>query len=119
MIDPEPTGIPGAGTRPGISGNVELTPTGDGLAASQSGFTIIPASSTMTAAQPVVFTFHITGADGRTVTRFLPNRDSVMDLYLIRSDVTGFQHVYPAMTGDGTWTAPLAAADPGSYRAVA
>jgi hypothetical protein len=40
-----------------------------------------------------------------------------MHFYLIRSDLTGFQHVHPSLSPDGTWTAPLAPAQPGTYRA--
>jgi hypothetical protein len=42
-----------------------------------------------------------------------------MRFYLIRVDLTGFQHVHPTMTGDGTRTAPLTAAAPGSCRLYA
>ncbi|MFD0529324.1 hypothetical protein ACFQ1I_24400 [Kitasatospora arboriphila] len=42
-----------------------------------------------------------------------------MHFYAIRSDLTGFQHLHPAMAADGTWTAPLAGLRPGSWRVYA
>jgi hypothetical protein len=42
-----------------------------------------------------------------------------MHFYLVRSDLTGYQHVHPTMAADGTWSAPLAAVRPGAYRAYA
>jgi hypothetical protein len=85
----------------------------DGLAAQAGGYTFKPASTTVTGA----FTFQILGSDGRPVTAFEPEQTKLMHFYLVRSDLTGFQHVHPTMAADGTWTAPLAGAAPGTYRA--
>jgi len=92
-------------------------PTGDGLAAESSGFRFAPVASSLPAGQPVSFSFRILGADGTPVTAFEPDQTKPMHFYLIRSDLTGFQHIHPTMATDGTWTAPLAAAQPGTYRA--
>jgi hypothetical protein len=51
------------------------------------------------------------------ITAFAPDQTKLMHFYLIRSDLTGFQHVHPTMAADGTWSADLAALSPGSYRA--
>ncbi|HJT03455.1 MAG TPA: hypothetical protein VJ757_07485 [Pseudonocardiaceae bacterium] len=61
--------------------------------------------------------FRITGADGKPVTTFKPDQTKLMHFYLIRSDLTGFQHVHSSMSTDGTWTAALAPAQLGAYRA--
>jgi hypothetical protein len=63
--------------------------------------------------------FQITGAGGKAVTEFEVDQTKRMHFYVIRSDLTGYQHVHPSMAGDGTWTAKLAAARPGAYRAYA
>jgi hypothetical protein len=86
---------------------------GDGLAASSGGYTFQPASTTLAGS----FQFRIVGPDGRPVTAFEPEQTKLMHFYLVRSDLTGFQHVHPTMAADGTWTAPLATAAPGAYRA--
>jgi hypothetical protein len=91
--------------------------TGNGLAADASGFRFAAATSSLPGGQSVSFQFRILGIDGKPVTAFEPNQTKLMHFYLIRSDLTGFQHIHPSMSTEGTWTAPLAPAQPGSYRA--
>lgn len=88
-------------------------PTGNGTQSSWAGYTLVPAPANT----PTSFAFHITGPDGATVTTFEPDQTKLMHLYLIRTDLGGYQHVHPTMAPDGTWTAALAAPAPGSYRA--
>jgi len=101
---------------PGMDMGSEPMPIGDGLSASSQGFTLAPVSTTLGSGG---FSFRILGADGKPVTAFEPDQTKLMHFYLVRSDLSGFQHVHPTMAADGTWTAPLAAASPGSYRAYA
>jgi hypothetical protein len=42
-----------------------------------------------------------------------------MHLIVVRRDTTGFQHVHPEMSADGTWSVPLTVPAGGSYRAFA
>jgi|GEM_PF-1076431 hypothetical protein len=106
---PMGSGMPGMGDMP----------TGDGLGATASGLTFAPSTTTPLVGQPATFRFQIRGADGAPVTAFEPDQTKLMHFYLIRSDLTGFQHVHPTMAADGTWTANLATAPAGSYRAYA
>jgi hypothetical protein len=85
----------------------------DGLAAESGGYKFEPASATVSGQ----FRFRILGPDGKAVTAFEPEQTKLMHFYLVRSDLSGFQHVHPTMAADGTWTAPLATAQPGVYRA--
>jgi hypothetical protein len=101
------TGMPG----------IDAMPTGDGLQATVSGLTFTPTTTSLPAGKQTAFTFRIVGRDGKPVTTFAPDQTKLMHFYLIRSDLTGFQHIHPTMTGDGTWTAPVQALQPGSYRA--
>ena len=73
----------------------------------------------MPAGRPAAFSFRIIQVDGRPVRAFEPDQTKLMHLYLIRDDLTGFQHVHPAMAADGTWTATLHPAVSGTYRAYA
>lgn len=106
---PASTGMPG----------MDDMPTGDGLAATGSGLTFVPASTSLGAGKAQPFAFQIRGSDGKAFTAFAPDQTKLMHFYLIRSDLTGFQHVHPTTTADGTWTAPLGALEPGNYRAYA
>jgi hypothetical protein len=94
-------------------------PAGDGLAASSAGFTMKPRTTMLPSGQPASYQFMIMNAAGKAVTSFETDQTKLMHFYLIRSDVTGFQHLHPTMAADGTWTAPVAATAPGSYRAYA
>ena len=95
------------GDMPGMS-----MPSGNGLADSVNGYTLV--LHTPPGAGPT--TLSITH-DGTPVTAFDPEQTKLMHLYLIRSDLTGFQHVHPTMSPNGTWTAPTKAVPPGTYRA--
>jgi hypothetical protein len=106
---PSSTGMPGMGDMP----------TGDGLAATGSGLTFAPSSVSLGAGKAQSFTFQIRGSDGKAFTTFAQDQTKLMHFYLIRSDLTGFQHIHPTMAADGTWTAPLRALQPGNYRAYA
>lgn len=86
---------------------------GDGLATTDQGYAIAPSGDSVAAAG---FAFRILGPDGKPVTAFEPEQTKLMHFYLIRSDLSGFQHVHPTMAADGTWTAPTEAAGPGTYR---
>jgi len=99
-------GMSGMGGMPMVSGN--------GLADTVNGYTLTlrtPPATTI----PAAATFTITH-DGNTVTQFDPEQTKLMHFYLIRSDLTGFQHVHPSMQPDGTWTAPTSAVPAGDYR---
>ena len=106
------TGMPGMG-------NGDPMPTGNGTRTSQAGYTFVPATTTLTAGQPTAFAFHITGPNNAPITWFVADQTKLMHFYLIRSDLSGYQHIHPTMANDGTWTANLAALSPGNYRAYA
>jgi hypothetical protein len=117
------TNSPGAATasttpaQSGMPGMTEPMPAGNGLSASQSGFTLKSATSTLNANTTNIFGFQITGPDGAPVTRFVPEQTQLLHFYLIRADLTGFVHLHPSMAADGTWTATLTAMAPGDWRA--
>ena len=92
---------------------------GNGLTAESSGFTFTPVTSVLPAAKFASFRFRIQAADGSPVTTFELDQTKLMHFYLVRSDLTGFQHVHPTMAADGTWAALLGSVQPGSYRAYA
>ncbi|WP_055588148.1 hypothetical protein [Peterkaempfera griseoplana] len=93
--------------------------TGDGLSDTQDGYRLAPATSRLAAGMPTAYRFTVMGPDGRPVTDFTLDQTERMHFYAVRSDLTGFQHIHPAMAPDGTWTAPLAALTPGRWRVYA
>lgn len=109
--------VPTTPAMSGMPGMTESMASGDGLSASQSGFTMAPATTTITAYAPSTFTFKITKPNGAPVTQFVPEQTKLMHFYLIRADLTGFAHLHPTMAADGTWSALLPAMPPGDWRA--
>jgi hypothetical protein len=113
---PSPSGSgDGMASMPGMDG----TSTGNGLAAAKDGYKMTSTAATLPVGKATDYRFTITGPDGKPVTDFAVDQTKRLHFYAVRSDLTGFQHVHPAMAGDGTWTAPLAALQPGTWRLYA
>jgi hypothetical protein len=109
--------MPTASGMPGMNmGSAEPMPSGNGLASTRDGYTLKLASTTLGTAG---LRFTITDSTGKPVTAFELDQTKLMHFYLVRSDLSGYQHVHPVMAADGTWTAPLTPAAPGTYRAYA
>ncbi|MEU6777498.1 hypothetical protein [Streptomyces sp. NPDC046759] len=100
---------------PGMDGSSA----GNGLAAAQHGYRMTSATAALPTGRASAYRFTITGPDGRPVTGFAVDQTKRMHFYAIRSDLTGFRHLHPTMAGDGTWSAPLAALRPGTWRLYA
>lgn len=87
---------------------------GNGLSASEDGYTLVLTSEPRPGT-PTPVTFMIT-KDGKPVTDFDVEQTKRLHFYLIREDLTGFQHLHPTMAADGTWSVDPAAMQPGTYR---
>lgn len=110
-----PSGSASASAMPSMSG---MNP-GNGLSASSHGYRMNAGAATLPAGKPTDYRFTITGPNGRPVTDFALDQTKRLHFYLIRSDLTGFQHLHPTMSADGAWTARLNALRPGSWRLFA
>jgi hypothetical protein len=111
-VPPGRASAPDTNSTGGMAG-MAMAP-GDGLADTAAGYTLA-VHSPPAATNPSAPSFMITHG-GVPVTAFLPEQTKLMHFYLIRSDLTGFQHVHPTMDPDGTWTAPTTSITPGAYR---
>jgi hypothetical protein len=90
-----------------------------GLQISQDGYRLTPLSPSLSTGTPQPFRFQITGPDGSPVTSYTTSHDKDLHLIVVRRDLSGFQHVHPALGGDGTWSIPLAVPAAGQYRVFA
>jgi len=90
-----------------------------GLQVSEDGNTLEVLSTGLAAGQSAEFAFRVVGADGHAVTAFEPTHDKLMHLIVARRDLSGFRHVHPVMSADGTWRIPLTFATAGDYRVFA
>ncbi|MEU9133482.1 hypothetical protein AB0D08_36250 [Kitasatospora sp. NPDC048540] len=111
-------GMPGMTGMPAMPGMAGM-PAGEGLASEQDGYRLDPATTTLAAGRAENYRFTVTGPDGRPVTAFAEVQTERLHFYAIRSDLTGYQHLHPTMAADGTWTAALAALEPGDWRLYA
>jgi len=98
------------GAMPGMS-----MPSGEGLSATVNGYTLSTMHATPMSGMNMPVTFTIT-KDGKPVTKFDAEQTKLMHFYVIRSDLSGFQHLHPTMASDGTWTVTPAEVSAGTYR---
>ncbi|MGH3787936.1 MAG: hypothetical protein ACRDRG_15600 [Pseudonocardiaceae bacterium] len=90
-----------------------------GLAVASQGYVLRPRARQFAPDELINFRFNIFTTQGQPVTAFTPRGNRRMHLVVVRRDITGYQHLYPIMEPDGTWTVPLRFDEPGSYRAFA
>ena len=89
-----------------------------GLLVTQDGYTLDLAAAALPAGPATPLAFRILGPDGEPVTAFDDSHEEDLHLIAVRRDLSGFQHVHPALASDGTWTTPLALT-PGTWRLFA
>jgi hypothetical protein len=90
-----------------------------GLQISQDGYRLQPLTASLTPGDTAEFAFRVHGPDGAPVTRYLPTHERDLHLIVVRRDLTGYQHVHPALGADGVWRTPLRVATAGQYRVFA
>ncbi|MFD5081784.1 hypothetical protein ACFWOG_03975 [Kitasatospora sp. NPDC058406] len=95
------------------------TPTTAAPSAERNGYRLTSDTGTLAAGTPAAYRFAVTAPDGTRLTAYRTEQTERMHFYAVRSDLTGFQHLHPEMAADGTWTAPLAALTPGTWRTYA
>lgn len=91
----------------------------DGLQVIEDGYRLQPISSGLAVGAAKPFQFRIVGPDDKPVTDYTVSHDKDLHLIVVRRDLSGFQHVHPDRAADGTWSIPLAVAEPGQYRVFA
>jgi hypothetical protein len=90
-----------------------------GLSLSSGGLTLVPARTDFAAGSKQRLEFRIVGSGGAAVTTYAVVHDKLLHLIVVRRDLSGFQHLHPAMAPDGTWGIDLTLAEPGMYRMIA
>jgi uncharacterized protein DUF4396 len=90
-----------------------------GLTASAGGLTLELGTTRMAPGDRAELRFRIVAEDGEAVRDFEVEHEKRMHLLLARRDLTGFQHLHPRMSADGTWSVPVTIAEPGEYRVFA
>ena len=90
-----------------------------GLAVSDDTFTMRMANRSARTGKRFELAFRIADDRGATVHDFDVEHTKRMHLIVVRRDLTGFQHLHPIESRDGTWRVPVTLHDAGSYRVFA
>ena len=90
-----------------------------GLAVEAAGLRLIIDRTRLAAGAREELRFRVVDEDGTALREFQTEHERRMHLIVVRRDLTGFQHLHPRMSSDGTWAAPLELEDAGSYRVFA
>jgi hypothetical protein len=90
-----------------------------GLAVAQDGLRLAPMDAQFPRGTTRAYAFRILDADGEAVTDFETEHEREMHLIVVRRDLTGYQHLHPRMTADGTWSVDMKLPEPGVYRVYA
>jgi hypothetical protein len=98
---------------------IEAVPGSDGLHAQLAGLRLAPLSRTVTAGASTTWRFRIIGCDGQPVRRFERDNTKLLHLIVVRTDLSGYQHLHPTLEADGTFAIELRTPRPGIYRAIA
>jgi hypothetical protein len=109
---------PGKTEKPAMGGMDAPQPV-RGLAVSENGLTLQLARRTAPQGSPFALAFRIVDRGGRTVRDFDLEHTKRMHLIVVRRDMTGFQHLHPSESADGTWSLPVTLPEAGSYRVFA
>jgi hypothetical protein len=90
----------------------------DGLSEIEWGYRLVPVTVPERIGPARLVEFRIVGPDGRAVTDFEVNATKRLHFFVVRDDMSHFQHVHPA-DGGGLWRTRVAIPDGGNYRMYA
>jgi hypothetical protein len=102
---------------PPMSG-MHMTDAHGGLAASEQGYRLKLLTTSATTGTSLI-RFEIVAPDGRPQKLYALDQTKRLHFYVVRDDLTGYQHVHPALGADGIWSIRLRFAAAGPYRLYA
>lgn len=87
---------------------------GNGLLSTVDGYTLKPSTTSLTVGEQTIH-FRILDPRGMPQTEYVQDQTKRMHFYLVRLDLTGYQHLHPTLS-TGTWSIKVNVAAPGPYR---
>lgn len=102
-----------------MAGMAPMAAGADGTRLTAAGLTIAPDSMRVSADRMTPWRFRILDRAGMPVRSFTRDQTKLLHLIIARTDLTGYQHLHPALAGDGTFSVAFRLARPGRYRAIA
>ncbi len=91
----------------------------DGSSSKLAGLTLDAGARTLRAGRPDTWRFRIVDCNGDAVRTFTRDQTKLVHLIVVRSDLTGYQHLHPTLAPDGTFSVGMTLRQPGRYRAIA
>lgn len=91
---------------------------GNGLTDKHDGYALSPVTLPDRRGKALPVAFRVLGPDGLATTEYEPVLSEPLHLYVVREDLSFYQHLHPALAGD-TWTAAVDVPDGGVYRLYA
>ncbi|MGH3587015.1 MAG: hypothetical protein ACRDQ0_11895, partial [Pseudonocardia sp.] len=82
-------------------------------------YELSPEATRLDVAAATQYRFRILAPDGTPVVSFAEIHEKQVHLIVVRRDLTGYRHLHPTTHGDGLWTVPLPALEPGEHRVFA
>jgi hypothetical protein len=100
-------------------GHVMPMDDGDGLSATKAGYTLTAVRGPAKAGKAGRLSFRVDSPAGTVQKEFARAQTKLMHVYVVRTDLTGYQHVHPTMDpATGTWSVDLTIPEPGRYRVL-
>src|SRR5688572_14728434 len=93
-------------------------PHSDGLSDRHGGYRLEPVALPVERGPAVPVAFRIRSPDGSPAVRYATVQTVPLHLYVVREDLTAYQHLHPRLDGD-TWHAAVRVPDGGVYRLYA
>jgi hypothetical protein len=90
-----------------------------GLAVAEDGLRIAVDQPELRRGRDETVRFRVVDERGETVRDFDVEHEKRMHLILARRDLTGFQHLHPEQSSDGSWSTRVRLGEAGSYRLFA
>ncbi len=99
-------------------GEMDMSKVGDGRTATLGGYTLAAVKAPRQAGDRGELSFRIDGPNG-VQKDFTRQQTKLIHVYLVRTDLTEYQHLHPSIDSSGVWTTDLTVPEPGPYRLVA
>ena len=98
---------------------IEPVPGSDGRRSSLAGLELDPSPQPFKPGGTTTWHFRVLDCDGKPVRDFEPEQGKLLHLIVVRTDLTGYQHLHPVLGRDGTFSVDVATPRAGRYRAIA
>ncbi|MFD4369242.1 hypothetical protein [Rhodococcus sp. NPDC058521] len=82
---------------------------------SHGNYTLEPVTAEFPLGTDTPLQFRVLDSDGNPVTEYTEQHEKLLHLIVVRDDTSGYQHLHPTMSDDGTWTVTTSFTDPGQY----